>query len=160
MDSLRHIRDSRGHTLVELVVVIALVGMCFAVGLISLSAGVGAQKARGAAQSVQAAAAWAQTDVLWHAGSVRVGYDEGDVELTHEIGLHGTGIRCAAPVVGVSTNVARWRDGDGVGVTFSGTLASPDGGGSLYFGASGTRYRVVVRPVSGLTARSVSAVMP
>jgi len=160
MDRHQHTFGSRGHTLIELVVVLALVGICLALGLVSFSTGVGAQQARGAAQSVQVAAAWAQTDVLWRAGALRVAYDGGDIALTRDLGLGEAALGCAAPVADVSTNVARWRDGEGVGVTFGGALASPDGGGSLYFDVLQARYRVVVRPESGLTARSPSVVRP
>ncbi len=156
MNASLQIKASSGHTLVDLVIVLALVGICLTAGMVSLASGVGTQQARGAAQSAQAAAAWAQTDVLWHGGSVRVGYDAGAVDLTHDLDLCGASLGCAAPVADVSTNVARWRDGEAIAVTFTGDLASPDSGGSLYFDALQMRYRVMVRPESGLTARGFS----
>ena len=153
-------QSERGHTLVELTVVMALLGICMVAGVVSLASGVGTQEARGAAQSWQAAAAWAQVGVLWHGGSVALDYEDGALELAHDFSLCGGSLGPSAPVVAASANVARWVAGGGVGVAFGGALASPDSGGSIYFDSLGTRYRVVVRPASGLTVRSFSVVKP
>ena len=154
------IRASRGHTLIELVVVLALLGICVAAGMVSLASGVGAQRGRGAAQSWQAAAAWAQVGVLWHGGSVALDYEDGALALAHDLSLCGGSLGPSAPAVTANANVARWIDGEGVRVRFTGALASPDSGGSIYFDSLRTRYRVIVRPESGLTVRSFSVVEP
>ncbi len=160
MDRYLLIRSKRGHTLIELVVVVALLGACTVVGVVSVASGVGAQEARGAAQSWQAAAAWAQAGVLWHGGSVALHYEEGTLATEHDFSLCGGSLGSSAPAATASANVARWIDGEGVAVSFSGSLASPDGGGSIYFDALRIRNRVVVRPESGLTVRSFMVVEP
>ncbi len=82
-------QSERGHTLIELTVVMALLGICMVAGVVSLASGVGTQEARGAAQSWQAAAAWAQVGVLWHGGSVALDYEDGALELAHDFSLCG-----------------------------------------------------------------------
>lgn len=127
--------------------------VCLAVAMISLGGGVGIQASRGAAQSWQAAAAWAQVGVLWQGGAAEVAYGLQGLGVLHEYGLCGGSLGSTAPTVSVSTNLARWRDGEGARVGVGWDFASPDGGGSLYFHASDSAYRVIVRPESGLTVR-------
>ena len=55
-----------GHSLVEMLLVLALLGLCFAVGGVSLAQGIGAVQARGAAQAWQAAGTTAQIGAVWH----------------------------------------------------------------------------------------------
>jgi prepilin-type N-terminal cleavage/methylation domain-containing protein len=143
-----------GYTIPELLVVLAVLSICLAAGSISLIHGIRNEEARGAAQSWQAAAGWAQLGVLWHGGAVQLGYSPEALVVSHDFRLCGGDLGSSAPPVPVTTNLARWRNGDGIAVTFSGSLASPDGGGSLYFDASTASYRVVVRPESGLTLRT------
>jgi prepilin-type N-terminal cleavage/methylation domain-containing protein len=143
-----------GYSLIEVLLVAAILGICLAIGSLSLARGLRTQVARGSAQSWQAAAAWAQIGVLWQGGAVRLSYAPGALSLSHDFGLCGGELGSSAPPVPATTNLARWRDGIGVAVEFSGALGSPDGGGSIYFDALAGRYRVVVRPGSGLTART------
>ena len=157
---LCHISASGGFSLIELLLVVAVLGVCAAFGAVTLSSGVGGREARGAAQTWQAASAWAQVGVLWQGGSMRASYDSGRLSLHHQFGLSGGSLGRSAPVALVSTNVARWRQGTGATVTFGGRLASPDGGGSLFFHLPRGAYRVVVRPESGLTVRSGPEVVP
>ena len=145
-----------GYTLIELVMVLAILGICLVAGSVSLVRGLAREESRGAAQSWQAAAAWAQVGALWHGGSVRLAYESGSLSLSHDFGLCGADLGAALPPVPATANLARWRDGIGVAVKFGGALASPDGGGSLLFGAGGGDYRVVVRPESGLTVRTAA----
>jgi prepilin-type N-terminal cleavage/methylation domain-containing protein len=145
---------SGGYSLVELLLVLLVLGICLAFGAAALAGGLRTQEARGAAQSWQAAAAWAQVGVLWHGGATCLAYDSGAISLTHEYELCGGNLGSSAPAVHVTTNVARWAQGAKTAVGFSGYLASPDGGGSLYFQSGGSVYRVAVRPESGLTSRS------
>jgi prepilin-type N-terminal cleavage/methylation domain-containing protein len=154
MDARSDIVALGGYTLAELLVVVAIVGICLAAGSFSLTRDLRTQEARGSAQSWQAAAAWAQVGVLWQGGAVRLSYAPGALALSHDLGLCGGDLGSSAPSAPATTNLARWRDGAGVRVEFSGALGSPDGGGSLYFHALAGRYRVVVRPESGLTART------
>jgi prepilin-type N-terminal cleavage/methylation domain-containing protein len=160
MSSYSRVCYSRGHTLIELLVVLGLLGVMASVGIICLVGGVQSQRARGAAQAWQAAAAWAQVGVLWHAGSASVACADGETEVAHEYHLCGGHLGMAAPAAALDTNVPRWSSGTGVRVSFGGYIASPDSGGSLYFGDAGRRYRVVVRPESGLTARTAATVVP
>jgi prepilin-type N-terminal cleavage/methylation domain-containing protein len=145
---------SRGYSLIELLFVVAVLGVCLTVGSFSLAYGLRTQEARGAAQSWQAAATWAQIGVLWHGGSTETGYTAGSLVLSHDQGLCGGDLGPSAPAVPVRTNLARWRESEGVAVSFKGTFASPDGGGSLFFDTHQGSYRVVVRPESGLTTRT------
>jgi prepilin-type N-terminal cleavage/methylation domain-containing protein len=154
MERRIHISGSGGYSLVELLVVLVVLAICLALGTLLLANGVSAQEARGAAQSVQAGIAWAQIGVVWQGGATELTYLSGVLELSHDQGLCGGDLGRSAPAVRVTTNVGRWSAGDGVTVTFTGGLASPDGGGSLYFRALAGSYRLVVRPETGLTVRS------
>jgi len=146
--------STAGYGLIELLVVLAMLAVCLVVGSISLGHALLRQEARGAAQSWQAASAWGQTGVLWHGGGTKVAYEEGGLAVSHDFALCGGDLGASAPAVAAATNVVRWHDGGGVAVRFVGGFASPDAGGSIYFQDSGGRYRVVVRPESGLTVRS------
>jgi hypothetical protein len=146
-----------GSSLLELLVVVAVLLVCVAATTFSLAHGLSRQEARGAAQDWQAAAAWAQLGALWQGGRVSAFYGSDGLEIAHDFGLCGSDLGSAAPSVGVSVNIRRWVDGDGASVSFIGPLAAPDGGGSLYFHASRSTYRVIVRPASGLTVRSWAA---
>lgn len=140
----------------ELLFVLATLGICFAIGAAGISHGLQAREGKGAAQSWQAAAAWAQAGVLWHGGSSRLVSGPDALLVAHVRGLCGGDVSGVGPGTAVETNVSRWRLSYGAAVTFGGRLASPDGGGSLYFGERGfLRYRVVVRPESGLATRAV-----
>lgn len=143
-----------GSSLLELVVVLGVLGVCAAAIAFSLADGLGRQQARGAAQDWQAAAAWAQVGALWQGGRVSASYGSNGLYVAHDLALCGSGLGSAAPPVGVSANVRRWIDDDGASVSFLWPLAAPDGGGSLYFHAARSSYRVIVRPASGLTVRS------
>ncbi|MBN1630512.1 MAG: prepilin-type N-terminal cleavage/methylation domain-containing protein [Thermoleophilia bacterium] len=155
-----HIPSSAGFSLIELLVVLAVLGICAAGGVAALGDGLAAVETRGAAQDWQAAAAWAQLGVLWQGGSTRTAYESGSLSLSHEFGLCGGDLGRSAAVAGVVTNVARWRAAEGIVVTFGGSIASPDGGGSVYFQRRDGAHRVVVRPESGLTARSLEGARP
>jgi hypothetical protein len=147
---------SAGHTLVEVLLVLGLLAACSTAGVACLLSALGAQEARGAAQNWQAAAAWGQVGIMWQGGSATVDYDEGTLTVRHDLALCGGSLGASAPLSAVDANVVRWRTAGGVAVRFGGRLASPDGGGSLYFDSGSNRYRVVVRPESGLTVRSHS----
>lgn len=151
---------SAGFSLIELMVVLAVLGICLIGAVTALGEGLSAVGSRGAAQDWQAAAGWAQVGVLWHGGTARAAYDSGSVSVTHEFGLCGGDLGDSAAATHVTSNVARWRAAGAVAVTFTGGLASPDGGGSLYFHDRGGTYRVVVRPESGLTVRNLEGGRP
>ncbi|MBN1628819.1 MAG: prepilin-type N-terminal cleavage/methylation domain-containing protein [Thermoleophilia bacterium] len=160
MQRRTNISSSGGFSLIELMVVVVVLGICLAGGVAALSDGLSAVETRGAAQDWQAAAAWAQVGVLWQGGCTQAACDSGSVALTHEYGLCGGDLGRSTAATDVEANVARWRVGGGIAVTFGGSLASPDGGGSLHFQNNGGAYRVVVRPESGLTVRSPAGVRP
>ena len=155
-----HTSGSGGHSLIEVLLVLAVLGICLTIGSLSLARGLRTQEARGAAQTWQAAAAWAQVGVLWHGGAVRLSYVPGSLALSHDFGLCCGDLGPSTAPVSATTNLARWREGAGVAVKFSGALGSPDGGGSLFFDAQEGAYRVTVRPESGLTLRTRVEVAP
>ena len=150
----RHRFSPSGYTLIELMVVLALIGVLLMLGAMSLSPGVARQEARGAAQSCQAAAAWGQLDVLWRGGAAKVEVTSERISVTNDLGGLADGIGSLFRGVDVSANVPRWSTLQGVILGFGGPFASPDSGGSVYFKGSGGAYKVTVRPESGLTARA------
>ena len=147
--------SSAGYGLIELLCVLSLLGVCLAIGSLSLVTGLRVHQARGAAQAWQSAAAWAQVGVLWQGGTTQVRYGSGDLVLSNDLGLSGGDLGRSAPPVPVTANLPRWHDAEGIAVRFGG-LGTPDGGGSLFFQGWNSAYRVVVRPESGLTVRSLA----
>ncbi len=146
--------ECRGYCLAELLVVLSVLGACVALGATSLAHSLDRQETRAVAQASQAAAAWAQVGVMWRGGACEVSVGQGVLTVTHDRDLCGGELTIVAPSVVVSSNVSRWRTPAGISFRFLGGFACPDAGGSLYLqGVSGS-YRVVVRPESGLTARS------
>jgi hypothetical protein len=144
----------RGYCLVELMLVLTLIGFCVGVGCISWLESLSRSEARGCAQSWQAAAAVGQVGVLWRGGRSEVSAGAEGVRVMHEPGCGGLALDGCVSVCPIAVNVSRWRVPDGAKVTFSGQIASPDSGGSLYFGGASGSYRVIVRPETGLTVRS------
>lgn len=144
---------SHGFTLVEV-----LVTLCVLTALVlGATAGAGIaldrQQARGAAQVCQAASAWAQSKAIWSGASSVARYDGGILSVQDGTPDGAAQGELSAPEAKTDANVSRWRLGDGIGLTFGGGFGSPDSGGSLYFGSTNGRYRVIVRPESGLTLR-------
>jgi len=145
---------THGFTLVELLVVLGVVAICLAGALLSLQSGFAMHTARGAAQCWQAAAAWAQTDVIWRGGSRTIFAGSSDLSIADGKAVNHVTFNQAMPECVITANPTAWQLPDQVRVRFTGEFASPDGGGSLYFHAPRGAYRVVVRPVSGLSVRS------
>lgn len=143
-----------GFSLIELLLVLSLALVVGAVCCVTLSAGLRQQEARGAAQVMQTASAWAQVGVLWRGGKGTVSYCGGSLSVSHDRGLFGGDLGSVGPYAPSNSNLVRWTCEDGVSLSFTGWLASPEAGGSLYFGATRGTYRVIVRPESGLTVRS------
>lgn len=155
-----HSWAENGHSLVETMVVLAVLSVCLTAGIVSLATGIRTLDARGSAQVWQAAAAWAQVGAVWQGGVAGVECAPGSLRVTAEPRLYGGDLGASAPSAPVSANLVRWARGKGVLVRFLGGFASPDGGGSLYFRALSGGYRVVVRPESGLTVRSRVKAVP
>jgi prepilin-type N-terminal cleavage/methylation domain-containing protein len=155
MDAGRQRHGAQGYTLIELMLVLAVVAVCIALLASSAVNGLSQVEARGSAQTWQGAAAWSQVGVLWHGGSSSLlfGPEKGSIE-NEPAGVGGPVDPCVGGV-SVATNYSRWRNGSDVKVTFGGAMASPDGGGSLYFRRGSAMYRVVVRPESGFSVRNV-----
>ena len=144
----------------SLLFVLALIGVCACIGALGGAHALRAREAKGAAQGWQAAAAWAQTGTLWHGGHTGLMCSGSALALDNDFGLCGGTLAIGIPPVPVSGNVPRWRTAMGSLVTFGGSQASPDSGGSLFFGTDSLSYRVIVRPESGLTARSLTGRAP
>jgi Tfp pilus assembly protein FimT len=143
-----------GHSLVELLTVLSLLGLCFAVGAVSLSQGLASVEARGAAQDWQSAAAWAQTAAVWQGTAQDLLFDSERLEVSSNTQTESGDLGDAAPSVPTIANVVRWRVDQGVVVRFVAGTASPNASGALYFKAPGDDYRVTVRLESGLTVRT------
>jgi prepilin-type N-terminal cleavage/methylation domain-containing protein len=142
----------RGYTLIELLLVLALLAVCLALPAASVVSGLHCVEARGACQAWQVAAAQAQLESVW--SGARVAVSVGGSGLS--VGPNGAEETAAQqpPAVDASSNVARWNRVALVTVTFVGPFGSPDGAGSVYFGDAGTGATAVVRLESGLTRRT------
>lgn len=149
----------RGFTLLETLFVLAILGLCILAGSLSLCSGIGKVGARGAAQIWQAAGTCAQLEALWSGEAVTVKAAPRSLSLSGPDGS-GRHLQDVLPAASVSTNLARWRSPDGIAVRFVGLSAAPDGGGSLYFANLRAKYRVTVRPESGLTTCTWSGATP
>ena len=140
--------------MVEMLLVLALLGVCFAVGGVALSRGVEAVEARGAAQSL-AGSRYLGASRRGVAGSCHRGrLLLGRLAVRSDIGTGGADLGAAAPAASAIANVVRWQQGEGVVVRFLAGSAYPNSAGSLYFRAPSGDYRVTVRLESGLTVRS------
>lgn len=148
----RPVNQSSGHTLLELVVVVAALAVCATIGWVSLSSSLDSTGARGGAQSWQVAALGSQLATLWSGADTSIQADGAHVlVLGGRVSQDDVGAPdlAAAP----SANVFRWRQETGVRVGFRGPFGAPDSAGSLTFGSGSTAYQVVVRVESGLTRR-------
>lgn len=146
-----------GFTLVEVSVTLAVLAILVTGSLVGAGAALDRQQGRGAAQVCQAASAWAQSKAIWSGASTSVKYCGGSVAVSAAATVATAKADLSAPVVDASANVARWQVPAGITWTFSAPFASPDSGGSLYFGSATGRFRIVVRPESGVAARELVA---
>jgi prepilin-type N-terminal cleavage/methylation domain-containing protein len=147
-------RSQAGFSLVETLLVLAVLAVCLAVGGISLARGFGLAEARGVAATWQTAAPVAQVGAVWSGEDGEIRLESG--LLTVRAGLDPVGgiVGYPLPSVPVIANVARWQRSAGAAVRFLGTSAHPDSAGSLYFRTFAGEYRVTVRLESGLTTRT------
>ncbi len=149
-----------GHSLVELLVVLALLGVALAAGTTLLARGASTVEARGAAQTFQAAAAWAQTGSVWLGTATDLEFDTGRIAVRASAGAAGGDLGSAAPVAPAVPNVPYWKQGDGVVVRFGAGTGYPNSAGSVFFRCSAGDYRVTVRLESGLTAMTQERAAP
>jgi prepilin-type N-terminal cleavage/methylation domain-containing protein len=160
MDSRNLLRPQSGFSLIETLLVLTLLAVCFAVGGVALANGIGAVRARGAAASWQAAATWAQIGAVWQGEPSEVRFGSDGLSVEAETSGFGAHLGHSAPEVPVVANVVRWRQDDGVVVSFLGGSGHPDAAGSLFFRELGGDYRVTVRLESGLTVRTRVGTQP
>lgn len=150
-------RPRPGYCLAELLLVIALIGICLLAATVCIRDGVDRQQARGVAQVAQAAVARAQASAIWLGGEARVSLARGHVIVDRGLDSATDDLGLLAPAAVISVNVNRWKTLDGVLFRFLAPFGTPDSGGSIGIEGGGASYRVSVRPESGLTARSWSA---
>ncbi len=148
----RSLEAQSGHTLIELLVALALVALCAALPVASVAAALAQQVNRNNALICQTAAVVAQMGALGSATGRTVAWDAEGLTVASE-GHAGVRFLVAGGAPGLGTNVSRWRLNGGVRVSFVPVTAAPDSAGSVYFGDEGTGQRVVVRVESGLTRR-------
>jgi hypothetical protein len=140
-----------GHTLVELLTVLLVLGLVFSLLGIGLWRCVELTEARGAAQVWQTAGLWAQQTQMSAGGRVSLAVGPDGASLAGDaIGRDELSVSPSFRVV--RANVSRWRQPPAIVVTFGGSYASPDSGGSLFLGAEPS-LRVAVRPETGYTRR-------
>lgn len=142
-----------GHTLIELLVTLALVAMCATLPISGLVSALEQQSNRNNALVFQAAAVAAQMHTLGSASGCSVAWDGGSLTLTPDM-PEGSALLAVDAKGKSSANVSRWRRGTGVRILFQSATASPDSAGSVYFGDPENGQRVVVRLESGLTRRA------
>jgi prepilin-type N-terminal cleavage/methylation domain-containing protein len=152
--------DDSGHSLVEMLVVLVVLGLLFAAGGLALSRGIQSVEARGAAQAWQVAGTWAQLSAVWQGVATEVHFDSGRLAVRSDLEANGGDLGAAAPATPTVANVARWQLGDGVVVRFLAGTAYPNSAGSLYFRAPSGDNRVTVHLESGLTVRTRVEVAP
>lgn len=142
-----------GHTLIELLLALAIVAIGAGIPVVSLTRTITRLEAGASARVWESGAAAAQMQAIWGGSPSDLSIDEHGLELT-SAGACVT----AAPPVGVSAvplvNVSRWEREGAVNVRFLPSFGSPDAAGSLYFGTEGAGERVIVRMESGLARRT------
>jgi Tfp pilus assembly protein FimT len=152
MERLLHPAGSpQGHTLLELVVVVALLVVTLFLPALSVFRALDLVSARGAAQTWQGAAALAQTAALWRGTPTKVVAAPSTVEETDGRSTNQFPLGARIPL---TCNVSRWSRPSGLTVTFDAGFAAPDSAGSLTFGEAAWASRVVVRMETGLTHRA------
>jgi type II secretory pathway pseudopilin PulG len=148
---------SPGYCLAELLVTLALMGMCLAIAAVSVCHSLDRQQERGAAQAAQAAAAWAQAHVVWQGGEASVALVGGHLTVGYGSDSDPDDLGLLAPSATVTANVGRWLVAGGVVCHFLAPFGSPDSGGSLRIESDDSCYKITIRPESGLTVRTWSA---
>ena len=141
-----------GHSLLELVVVIAVLAVCATTGWVSLGSSLDSTGARGNAQSWQVAALGSQLATLWSGADTSMKAD-GERFLVFGGRLPQDDVGAPDMATAPRANVSRWQQATGVRVGFRGPFGAPDSAGSLTFGSGSATCRVVVRVESGLTRR-------
>lgn len=146
----RPARSQRGHTLIELLVTLAVIGICAVWPTVALSRNLQKAERRSVSLVFEQVAALAQTQAMYTHVPIEVTSD--GTAVTASGGPTGGTI---APLPGVkaamSSNVERWSRSPGVTVRFHPGFGSPDCAGSIYVGTAPGQMRVVVRLESGLT---------
>jgi prepilin-type N-terminal cleavage/methylation domain-containing protein len=148
----RNARRNAGHTLIELVVVLAILSLSLVFPAVSLLRGVAVVRNRGLCQVWQVAAAQAQIDCLWDGGKTSVVADAEGISLSPASGAELEVSPRLGPTA-ATANVSRWEVANSVIVTFAWPFASPNAAGSVQFGPAGEACTGVVRLESGLTRR-------
>lgn len=139
-----------GHTLLEVLVALLVVGIATAVPAVSLSRAFAGLEADVAARLWQSGALAAQTHSVWGAQPTAVVVSGRGMQVTTGSTAQSTGFGFVNPQV-PGTNVPRWICDQAVSVRFLPGFGAPDGAGSLYFGREGNGRRVILRLESGLS---------
>src|SRR5660398_264195 len=145
---------SDGHTLVELVVVLAVFALCILIPVVSIVPGLEALRLRGGAQLWQTAVATGQIGAIWGAEDVEVSQSGGSLDVSRERGSNVAAVSFPEDLPS-RANISRWAGDEGAALQLGAPCGSPDGAGSGYRGDTARRARVVIRAESGLTWRAV-----
>ena len=143
-----------GHTLIELVVALAILVIMAAGAAFGLVRATEQTSARGTAQILQMAAVRAQTAALWGEGSAAVSLTTRGVRVQPAFAVAGAYDGPGGPVP-VGTNLARWRSGESVQLRFGPSFGAPDGAGTVFLAGPAGNVAVVIRAESGLTRREL-----
>ncbi len=139
-----------GHTLVELLIALAVIALCALLPTVSLIRHLERVETRSVSHMFQQVAMLAQTKAMYTRVPIDLACDGASVTASGGL-AGGSTSQIPGTKTTVSSNVARWSRSSGVVVRFLPSFGSPDGAGSVYVGAPPNHMRVVVRLESGLT---------
>lgn len=146
--------NSSGHTLPELLIVLAVLGICTLIPALSMVSGLDALRVRSGAQLWQGAVAAGQMGAIWGVEDVEVSQLADGLHVSGESGANVAAVSFPEDMRS-QANISRWSGAEGASLQLGTPFGAPNGAGSVYVGAAERRARVVIRAESGLTWRAV-----